>query len=205
MIIDKMTEARAEANDPREYAVDLDAAGLVVLLRSTRHAHRMALSDWKRRNDPAWQVPRALPRGRGLYDYGDDAGAGLEDWPEWWASSWGRARANPGRFRGSRLAKRPLVVVYHLWENGVCQQTTVVLFPLSEHNDKVVVSPVTNVAEVFASSLASFRTPRSQYIYRHSSSFAPSKLIAFSQAGRISLLQKPLKNSRRSRSAGDFT
>ena len=111
LIIDQMAAARRAADDPREYAVDLDAAGLVVLLRATRHAHRMALSDFKRRN-PEWQVPKVRPRGRGLY--GDDAGAGLEDWPAWWRSIWGRRRANPGRFLGSRLAKAPLVTVYHL-------------------------------------------------------------------------------------------
>ncbi len=75
LIIEKMAEARMEADDPRECALDLDATSLCVLLRDTRHAHRMVLSDWKRRNDPKWRVPRPLPRGRGLYDYGDDAGA----------------------------------------------------------------------------------------------------------------------------------
>ena len=32
--------------------LDLDEAALVVLLRDTRHAYRMLLSDWLRRNDP---------------------------------------------------------------------------------------------------------------------------------------------------------
>ncbi len=94
--------------------LDLDLDALVVLLRETRHAHRMALSDFKRRNDPEYKVPRARPRGRRLYDYGKDTGAGLEDWPEWWRSIWGRPRANPGRFRGTRIAKAPLVAIYHI-------------------------------------------------------------------------------------------
>ncbi len=92
--------------------MDLDPEALVVLLRATRHAHRMLLSDWLRRNDPEWKVPRRLPRGRRLYDYGADTGAGLEDWPAWWRSIWGRARANPGRFRGTDIAKPPLVAIY---------------------------------------------------------------------------------------------
>ncbi len=114
VIIEKMAEARAAAKDPRETAVDLDATSLVVLLRATRHAHRMALSDFKRRNDPEWIFPRRRPRGRRLYDYGKDTGAGLEDWPAWWKSIWGRRRANPGMFRGTDIAKSPLVEVYRL-------------------------------------------------------------------------------------------
>ena len=135
LIIEKMAEARVEADDPRERSLDLDAGVLVVLLRAARHAHRMALSDFKRRNDPDWKVPRALPRGRRLYDYGEDAGAGLDDeqygdwrrvkgkwqwvdlgtgWAGWWKLNWGRPRSNPGCFRGTRIAKAPLVEIYHL-------------------------------------------------------------------------------------------
>ena len=124
--------------------LDLDEEALVVLLRQTRHAHRMALSDWKRRNDPEYQVPRARPRGRRLYDYGDDAGAGLDDvdygdwrrvkgkwqwvwlgrgWAGWWKLNWGRPRSNPGCFRGTDIAKPPLVAIYHLC-NRWCRRTT---------------------------------------------------------------------------------
>jgi hypothetical protein len=90
--------------------LDLDKKALVVLLRATRHAHRMALSDWKRRNDPEWKVPRALPRGRRIHKYDEH----MEGWPEWWASIWGRRRSNPGRFRGTTVAVAPLVEIYHL-------------------------------------------------------------------------------------------
>ncbi len=107
-----IVEAMAAARGKHEPGLDLDPEALVALLRATRHVHRMALSDWLRRNDPAWRVPRARPRGRRIY--GADSGAGLEDWDEWWAACWGRARANPGRFLGSPLAKAPLVTVYYL-------------------------------------------------------------------------------------------
>ncbi len=110
LIIEKMAEARIEADDPRERSLDLDGAALVVLLRTTRHAHRTSLSDWLRRNDPDWKVPRALPRGRRIHKYDEH----MEGWPEWWASIWGRARANPGRFRGTNIAKQPLAEVYRL-------------------------------------------------------------------------------------------
>jgi hypothetical protein len=113
--------------------MDLDSADLVALLRLTRHAHRMALSDFKRRNDPAWRVPRARPRGRRLYDYGKDTGAGLEDWPAWWASIWARPRANPGRFRGTRIAKQPLVAVYHLCNRWWRRTTGEAFWPDFKH------------------------------------------------------------------------
>ena len=109
---DSHVEAARVIIDAMDLDLDLDA--LVVLLRDTRHAHRMALSDFKRRNDPAWKVPRARPRGRRIYDYGADTGAGLEDWPAWWASIWGRRRSNPGMFLGTKIAKAPLVAIYHL-------------------------------------------------------------------------------------------
>ncbi len=38
LIIEKMAEARMEADDPRERSQDLDATTLVVLLHVTRHA-----------------------------------------------------------------------------------------------------------------------------------------------------------------------
>ncbi len=88
----------------------LDEESLCVLLRQTRHAHRMALSDWLRRNDSAWKVPRALPRGRRIHKYDEH----MEGWPEWWKSIWGRRRSNPGRFRGTRIAKAPLLAIYIL-------------------------------------------------------------------------------------------
>ena len=109
-----IVEAMAAARGKNEAALDLDPEALVVLLRAARHAHRMVLSDWLRRNDPAWRVPRARPRGRRLY--GDDSGAGLEDWPGWWAGGWGGARANPRpphecpcmqRSGGARWCARP--------------------------------------------------------------------------------------------------
>ena len=109
LIIDKMNEARIEADDPRETALDLDPDALVVLLRQCRHAHRMALSDWLRRNDPEWRVPKGRGPAR-RNDYGET----MEGWDEWWRSIWGRPRANPGLFRGSRIAKPPLVEVYRL-------------------------------------------------------------------------------------------
>ncbi len=110
LIIEKMAEARATARDKREPTLDLDPKAVEQLLRRTRHAHRMALSDWKRRNDPEWRVPRALPRGRRIHKYDEH----MEGWSEWWRSIWGRPRANPGRFRGTNIAKPPLVEIYHL-------------------------------------------------------------------------------------------
>ncbi len=130
--------------------LDLDEAALVVLLRDTRHAHRMLLSDWLRRNDPEWKVPRRLPRGRGLYDYGDDAGIGLDDvqhgdwrrvkgkwqwvdlgkgWAGWWKLNWGRARSNPGCFRGTRIAKPPLVEIYYIVNEWWRRTTGTAFFP----------------------------------------------------------------------------
>ena len=113
--------------------IDLDAAGLVVLLRATRHAHRMALSDFKRRNDPEWRVPKVRPRGRRLYDYGDDAGAGLEDWPAWWRSIWGRARGNPGTFRGTTVPKAPLLAIYILCNEWWRRTTGEAFWPDFKH------------------------------------------------------------------------
>jgi hypothetical protein len=94
--------------------LDKNQAYVVMLLRRTRYAHRMLLSGHMRRNDPEWQVPRARPRGRGPYDYGDMAGMGMDDWDEWWTSIWGRLRGNPGRFRGSDVPKAPLLAIYYM-------------------------------------------------------------------------------------------
>lgn len=96
--------------------LDLDEAALVVLLRDTRHAHRMALSDFKRRNDPDWKVPKGRgPRTRNEY------GETMSGWDEWWRSIWGRPRANPGLFRGTTVPTAPLRSVYRLcneWWRG---------------------------------------------------------------------------------------
>ncbi len=101
-----------------EMGIDLPLAALEALLRRTRHAHRMVLSEWLRRNDPDWQPPRRLkdnvdPDGPD-YDYGDMAGVGLPDWDDWWRECWGKAPGNPGRFRGTDIAMPPLVAIYHL-------------------------------------------------------------------------------------------
>lgn len=94
--------------------MDLPVDALGRLLRNTRHAHRMVLSDWLRRNDPTWKPPERLPDLPGEYDYGDLAGVGLDDWDEWYRECWGRPRANPGKFRGTDIAMPPLVSIYHL-------------------------------------------------------------------------------------------
>ncbi len=98
--------------------IDLPEDELRHLLRDARHAHRMVLSEWLRRNDPDWQPPRRLkdnvdPDGPD-YDYGDMAGVGLPDWDDWWRECWGKAPGNPGRFRGTDIAMPPLVAIYHL-------------------------------------------------------------------------------------------
>lgn len=90
--------------------IDLPSANLQRLLREARHVHRMVLSDWRRRNDPDWQPPRRLPRGEGLYDYGET----MEGWEEWWREVWGRPPGNPGLFRGTDVAMPPLCAIYHL-------------------------------------------------------------------------------------------
>ena len=117
MIIDDMYNA-----DPspakREIIDAMDEADLETLLRHTRHAHRMVLSECKRRNDAEWKPKKRLednwdPDEEVLYDYGEDAGAGL-DWDAWWKECWGRPRGNPGRFRGTNLAIQPLVAIYIL-------------------------------------------------------------------------------------------
>ncbi|MEE8504997.1 MAG: hypothetical protein V3S40_02125, partial [Kiloniellales bacterium] len=112
--------------------LDLDEKALVRLLRNTRHAHRMVLSDWKRRNDPGWQPKKRLQdnwhKDEPTYDYGKDAGVGFDEhrwidprsgktyfgWQAWWRENWGRARSNPGRFRGTDIAAPPLVAIYYL-------------------------------------------------------------------------------------------
>ncbi len=119
--------------------VDLPVDSLQALLRRTRHAHRMVLSEFLRRNDPAWKPPRRLkdnvdPDGPD-YDYGEDAGVGLDDvhhgdwrrvkgkwkwvdfgtgWDGWWKLNWGKPPGNPGLFRGTDVPAPPLVAIYHL-------------------------------------------------------------------------------------------
>ena len=92
------------------------------LVTASRHTYREAVSDWLRRNDPEWRLPRRLPR-VGPSVYGADAGAGL-DWGEWWREVYGRERSNPGTARtGSKSVPiTPLVPVYQLmarWWPGV--------------------------------------------------------------------------------------
>ena len=92
--------------------VDLPLASLEALLRRTRHAHRMVLSEWKRRNDPEWRAPRRLPEGEGpSYDYGE---VFTPTWEAWWKENWGKPPGNPGLFRGTDIPMPPLVAVYHL-------------------------------------------------------------------------------------------
>ena len=108
--------------------IDLDPEALVRLLRSTRHAHRMALSDWKRRNDPEWRMPKG--RGRHLRnEYGET----MEGWDEWWRSIWGRRRSNPGVFLGTRIAKAPLVAIYHLCNRWWRRTTGEAFWPDFKH------------------------------------------------------------------------
>ena len=46
------------------------------------------------------------------YDYGDDAGAGLDDWPEFWKWFYYRPPGRPGRSHTSDLPIAPLHAVY---------------------------------------------------------------------------------------------
>ena len=108
--LDPAYEAIVEA-----MGIDLPRGNLHRLLRETRHAHRMILSDWLRRNDPEWRPARGRTRHAGRYDYAD-AGVGLEDWDEFWKAVWGpnRKRGNPGTFKGTTRPVAPLVAVFHL-------------------------------------------------------------------------------------------
>lgn len=108
--LDPASEAIVEA-----MGIDLPRGNLHRLLREARHAHRLALSDWLRRNDPEWRPARGRTRSMGRYDYGEDTGVGLDDWDEWWKSIWGRPhRGNRGLFRGTSKPVVPLVFIYHL-------------------------------------------------------------------------------------------
>ena len=132
LIIDAMNNA-----DPtpakREIISAIDEADLEILLRHTRHAYRMTLSEWNRRNKPGWQPKKRLednwPKDDDpTYDYGDDAGVGFDEyrfidpttgkeyfgWDGWWREHWGRGRKNPGLFRGTSVAVPPLVAIYIL-------------------------------------------------------------------------------------------
>ena len=91
------------------------------LVGETRRVYRLALSDWLRRNEPDWQPQRRLRDNQEpdepepTYDYGEDTGAGLEDWDAWWRENWGKGRGNPG---GSRTREgmpiTPLEPIYFL-------------------------------------------------------------------------------------------
>ncbi len=74
--------------------VDLDPAAVRLLVSQARLAHRRCLSDWLRRNEPAFMEPPD----RGPY------------------AKWvNRRRKNPGRFRdGSDLPRPPLGAIYFL-------------------------------------------------------------------------------------------
>ena len=107
-------------DDPRAAAqaiiemmdMDIPLDSLEALLRRTRHAHRMVLSEWERRNVPDSQPPRRLPEGEGpSYDYGEDF---TPTWEEWWKENWGKPPGNPGLFRGTNIPMPPLVAIYHL-------------------------------------------------------------------------------------------
>ncbi len=111
--------------------IDLPEDELRHLLRDARHAHRLVLSEWMRRNIDEWKPPRHLPRASGVYDhydYGEWSGLGFDDhrwidrktgkeyfgWDAWWRENWGKGLGNPGKFRGSDVPAPPLVAIYRL-------------------------------------------------------------------------------------------
>ncbi len=71
------------------------------LLRDAHEVYEVALEDWYTRADPSkpkerlqanWDPEEPAPE----YDYGEDAGKGLEDWPEFWKRYYYRRRGYPG-------------------------------------------------------------------------------------------------------------
>ena len=83
------------------------------LLRDAHEVYEVALEDWYTRADPSKPKGRLEanwdPDEEVLYDYGEDAGAGLEDWPEFWKRYYYRRRGNPGTNRTSSKSTPPPV------------------------------------------------------------------------------------------------
>jgi|GEM_PF-6208382 len=110
-----------QMNEPALWA---HADAMRWLVHEASRTHRLVLGDWLRRNEAEgseWRPHRQLEKNYNPdqpahdYDYGEHAGAGLEDWDRWWRENWGRGRGNPGRFHHRRdMAKPPLVAVFHL-------------------------------------------------------------------------------------------
>ena len=94
-------------------------AALRRLLSEAHEIYEVALDDWetradadkpKRRLKDNWPVDEP----ESPHDYGEDVGAGLEDWEGWRRHHYHRRRGNPGRGRTRDLPVEPLHAVYRL-------------------------------------------------------------------------------------------
>ena len=92
-------------------------AALRAMLRDAHEVYALALDDWETRaksDKPKERLEANWDRDEAAYDYGDDAGAGLEDWPEWWKEHYYRPAGRPGKSQTSDLPIAPLHAVYTL-------------------------------------------------------------------------------------------
>ncbi len=106
-------------------------AALRELLCEAVQVYQAALDDWQDRNHPDrprrrlennWTPNDPEPP----HDYGEDAGAGLEDWETWWREVYGRGRGNPG---GSRTREgvpvtplEPIYLLVNKWWRRVLRE-----------------------------------------------------------------------------------
>ncbi len=88
------------------------------LLHDAHEVYRLAMDDHATRADPDkprrrlqenWDPDESKP----TYDYGEDAGVGLDDWDEWWQQHYHRRAGNPGTNRTSTKSSPPPVTPLH--------------------------------------------------------------------------------------------
>lgn len=96
------------------YDLDVDEASYRRLVSASWLLWRVAMDDYEMRHDPDKPKRRLQDNwnpGDIAYDYGDDAGVGLENWDEWWEEVY---RAPPGRRWPEAVPRVPLYEVFFL-------------------------------------------------------------------------------------------
>ena len=122
-VIDKLEEEVRGRKDPAHdrthvklmrYDLDVDKDSLRWLVRRAWLLWRVAMDDYEMRHDPDKPKPRLSDNWSPtdtVYDYGDDTGAGLEDWDEWWRQVY---HTPAGRRWPAAIPRVPLYGVFYL-------------------------------------------------------------------------------------------
>ena len=98
----------------RRELAPVDEASYRRLVRGVWLIWRVAMDDYELRHDPDKPKPRLQDNWNPedvAYDYGDRAGAGLEDWDEWWRQVY---HTPAGRRWPEGIPRAPLYPVFYL-------------------------------------------------------------------------------------------